>query len=83
MANQIRDIINQLEKQKVAIDRALSALRGVEEEGGGSATANESSPAPRKRGRPARKRTLSAEARERIAAAQRKRWAAQKKAAKK
>jgi hypothetical protein len=32
---------------------------------------------------PARKRTLSAEARERIASAQRKRWAAQKKAAKK
>jgi hypothetical protein len=33
--------------------------------------------------KPAKKRILSAEARERIAAAQRKRWAAQKKAAKK
>lgn len=42
---------------------------------------------PRKPGRPAgrpakKKRVLSAEARERISAAQRKRWAAQKKAAK-
>jgi hypothetical protein len=35
------------------------------------------------KGRAIKKRTLSAEARERIAAAQRKRWAAQKKAAKK
>lgn len=34
-------------------------------------------------GKPRKKRHLSAEARERIAAAQRKRWAAQKKAAKK
>jgi hypothetical protein len=34
-------------------------------------------------GRPAMKRVLSPEARERIAAAQRKRWAAQKKIAKK
>jgi hypothetical protein len=34
-------------------------------------------------GKPHKKRHLSAEARERIAAAQRKRWAAQKKAAKK
>jgi hypothetical protein len=37
-----------------------------------------------RRGRkPGKKRTLSVEVRERIAAAQRKRWAAQKKAAKK
>ena len=34
-------------------------------------------------GKPRKRRHLSAEARERIAAAQRKRWAAQKKAAKK
>jgi hypothetical protein len=39
--------------------------------------------ADRRMEKPAKKRTLSAEARERIAAAQRKRWAAQKKAAKK
>ena len=36
----------------------------------------------RRGGKPGKKRTLSAEARARIAAAQRKRWAAQKKAAK-
>jgi hypothetical protein len=36
----------------------------------------------RRGGKPGKKRTLSTEARARIAAAQRKRWAAQKKAAK-
>jgi hypothetical protein len=77
MPNNFKEIISQLEKQKAAIERALSALREVDD--------SERLQAP-SRGRlkkVRRKRTLSAEARERISAAQRKRWAAAKKAAKK
>jgi Arc/MetJ-type ribon-helix-helix transcriptional regulator len=74
MANEFRDIIVRLERQRKAIDRALAALREVD----GSETGNTT---PRKKG-PA-KRTVSAEARKRMADAQRKRWAGKKKAQKK
>jgi hypothetical protein len=78
MPNGFADIIDQLEKQKVAIDRALAALREVGDDAVRASTAK----------RPAKKaarvaRTLSPEARERIAEAQRARWAATKKATKK
>jgi hypothetical protein len=77
MPNNFKEIISQLEKQKAAIERALSALREVED--------TDRMEAPRRgRTKNAReKRTLSAEARERISAAQRKRWAAVKKGTKK
>ena len=78
MTKDIADIIKRLEKQKIAIERAIAALTGIDEE--------EVTPSvAAKRGRPkkvARKRVLSPEAKERIAAAQRKRWAATKRAAK-
>jgi hypothetical protein len=85
MANRFREIIRQLNKQKTAIEKAIAALTEVGED-----TFNENTLATtKKRGRAAKsatkkaakKRTLNPEARERIAAAQRKRWAAQKKAA--
>jgi hypothetical protein len=55
------------------LDRVRQAIRDIEEQLGGS---KGSSAAPAKTGR----RTMSAEARARIAAAQRKRWAASKEA---
>jgi hypothetical protein len=78
MNKDIADIIKRLEKQKTAIDKAILALQGIDEEDVAPVAAV-------KRGRPkkvGRKRVLSPEAKERIAAAQRKRWAATKRAAK-
>lgn len=75
MDNAFKDVISQLQKQKSAIERAIAALQDVSEE-----------PESPKKQAPAnarRKRTLSAEARKRIAEAQRQRWAAAKKAASK
>ena len=79
MNKDIADIIKRLEKQKMALERAISVLQGIDEEEVEQAVVA-------KRGRPkkiGRKRVLSPEAKERIAAAQRKRWAAAKKSAKK
>lgn len=67
----VNDLLSSLDTE-IAILRQVRAL-----------LAGTSSAAPRI-GRPAKKRrTMSAEARERIAAAQRKRWAKQKRAGKK
>jgi hypothetical protein len=74
MPNEFKDIIQRLEKQKAAIDRALAALREVDDNGAEEA-------ATTRRGRPgkvARKRKMSEEGRKRIAEAQRKRWATKK-----
>ncbi|HKR30790.1 MAG TPA: hypothetical protein VJT08_09940 [Terriglobales bacterium] len=61
------------------IDSEISRLQQVRAVLGGTGNHH----APRRVGRPAKKkRTLSAEARAKIAEAQRKRWAKQKKAAK-
>ena len=62
----LQQIISDLERQKAAIEDALAALRGL------------SADAPQRRGpgRPPQKRSnLSEEGRQRIAAAQRERWA--------
>jgi hypothetical protein len=68
--NEIASIIAQLERQKTAIDRAITALRDV------------SSPQAAVRAAatkgPGKKRRLSPEGRRRIAEAARKRWAAEK-----
>ncbi len=77
MPNNFKEIITKLEKQRAAIERALSALREVDD----SETVKAARRGRTKKIR--RKRTLSLEARERISAAQRKRWAALKKATKK
>lgn len=67
----LTDIVSSIDSEIAALQQARALLTGT-----GSRTV--------KAGRPSkRKYKLSAEARERIAAAQRKRWAAQTKAAKK
>lgn len=79
--NDIDGIIKSLEQQRAAVVRALEALQGV----GGT-----HEPEPKRRGRPAgkktgavkKKRVLSPEGRERIIAATKKRWAAVRKAQK-
>jgi hypothetical protein len=80
----VESIISQLEQQKTAIERAISALRDI--------TTPE--PVPVKRGRPGRppgrppavakkRRRLSPEGRQRIIEALKKRWAEKKAGAKK
>ena len=71
--NDLSKIISQLEEQKSAIDRALSALREI----GGTRAGATGAPAGRKRGR-RKKRHLSEEGRQRIIAATKKRWAAKR-----
>lgn len=67
----LTDIVSSIDSEIAALQQARALLTGT-----GSRTV--------KGGRPSkRKYKLPAEARERIAAAQRKRWAAQKKAARK
>jgi hypothetical protein len=76
----VRDVIAQLELQRAAIERALSALREVE---GIAAQPVAAAPAAR-RGRPpkaSREGRLSPEGRARLIAALKTRWAAKKAAA--
>ena len=79
----LQQIINDLEQQKTKIDNALAALRGL----GADAPQRRGPgrpPGKRGPGRPPKKRsTISEEGRQRIAEAQRERWAAKKAAAKK
>ena len=69
--NNVANTIDQLEKQRSAIDRALSALREIAEPSGTTRTA-----AARDQSQP--KRHLSPEGRRRIIAATKKRWAAER-----
>jgi ABC-type transporter Mla subunit MlaD len=92
MTSSFKQIISQLEQQRTAIDRAIAALQEVGDEGSEQSqqtrpTAERTSGgAGAKKGSKKKaggKRTLSPEARERIAEAQRQRWAAAKRASKK
>ena len=83
MMNGIADIINRLEKQKVAIDRAIAALKDVGDEAITGPAANGTAVKPRAKKAAKKTRSLSPEARERISAAQRARWAATRRAEKK
>jgi hypothetical protein len=79
----IAEILDQLRTERDKLDDAIEALTAMGRLG--SITRRRGRPLGSKsaRGvRPTRRRRLSAEARERIAAAQRKRWAEQKKRAK-
>jgi hypothetical protein len=69
MADGLRGIIAQLERQKRAIDQALSALRDVD--GTEAPTQASSAPATRKGG-------MTPEGRKRLSAALKKRWAAKR-----
>jgi hypothetical protein len=77
------DIVARLEKQKVAIDQAIAALRAFDD---GDVAASETPKTDRPRTavkKATKKRVMSEEGRRRIAEASRKRWAAVRKNAKK
>ena len=67
----IENVISQLERQRSAIDRAISALREI----GASNSIPAAAAAGAQRQGKRRKRHMSAEGRKRIAEAARKRWA--------
>lgn len=75
MTDSLNKIIQQLERQKTAIERALTALREVEGIEAAGPASSSSGPAERKGG-------MTPEGRKRLSAALKKRWAAAKKAAK-
>jgi ABC-type transporter Mla subunit MlaD len=77
MPSAFKDVIRQLQRQKIAIDRAIAALQEVGDETADLAESSRQTRPAKKR----RKRTMSAEARKRISEAVRKRWAAAKKKA--
>ena len=72
MAGGLNDIIARLEDQKSAIERALSALRQIDDSGVQSR--EEESPAPRKV-LTKRKRRITPEGRKRLAEEMKRRWA--------
>lgn len=74
MADQLNGIITQLERQKTAIEQALSALRNID----GIA---ETAPAPTSTGPAKRKGGMTPAGRRRLSEALKKRWAAKKAAA--
>lgn len=81
MAKKLKRLVEQLEQRITAIERVLASSRAAE------ASPEPTAISETDKARPVntrfRKRPLSAEARERIAAAQRKRWAVKRKATKK
>jgi hypothetical protein len=75
--NDINRIISELERQRVAIERAISALRDVSVPA--AATAQAPTSATKKTAAPAKKkRQLSPEGRQRIIDATKRRWAAKR-----
>jgi hypothetical protein len=70
--NELKDIIASLERQKAGIDRALSALTGIE------TSPQPASSSSTTKSQPGRKRGLTAAGRKRISDALKKRWAAKK-----
>lgn len=72
---EIGQIISEIDSEIAKLQRARAILRGLSGQTITSSTAK-AAEAPKRRGR--KRRKLSAEARKRIAEAQRKRWAAQK-----
>ncbi len=77
MANAFKDIIAQLEKQRASIDRALAALKEVDDT---EAVSAPRSLAPKSKSKG--KRPVSAESRARMAEAQKRIWAAKRAAQK-
>jgi hypothetical protein len=87
MADGLKDIIAQLERQRTAIERALSSLRALGESeapltrkvGMTPAAASAPEASPQKRAR--RKVRITPEGRKRLAEAMRRRWAVKRTAA--
>ena len=76
MAESLKEVIASLEKQRVAIEKALEALRDVENIGGGASPGRPRG--ARKVGRPpaaTRRGRISEEGRKRLAEAMKRRWA--------
>ena len=71
-----KDVITRLERQKASIERALAALNEVESDDAGEEVRVPSSPTTKAK-RKGRKK-VSAASRQRMAEAQRQRWAAKK-----
>jgi Mg2+ and Co2+ transporter CorA len=78
MAKKLKRLVEQLEQRITAIERALASSRVTD--AAPEPTAMSGTDRAESVNTPLRKRPLSAEARERIAAAQRKRWALKRKA---
>jgi hypothetical protein len=78
-----QDVISKLEQQKVAVDKAITALREFDESGATETTTPTLGRPAKTVKKAAKKRVMSEEGRKRIAEASRKRWAAFKKAARK
>lgn len=74
MAEGLKEIIDNLERQRTAIENALSALRGIEEAGQDTTTSTPS----RSRGPAKRKGGMTPEGRKRLAEAMKRRWAAKR-----
>ena len=82
MAESLKEVIASLDKQRIAIEKALAALRDVE--GTGSASPGPGRPkgsGAKKAGRPSRRGRISAEGRRRLAEAMKRRWAVKRAAA--
>jgi hypothetical protein len=77
-----KDIVTRLEKQKVAIDQAIAALREFDEGDVVAAETPKAGGATKAVKKVAKKRIMSEEGRRRIAEASKKRWAAVRKNAK-
>jgi hypothetical protein len=80
LLSNFKEIINRLEQQKAAIDKAIAALRDFDD-GDGLEFERPKSKAAKAVKRAVKKRVMSKEGRRRIAEASRKRWAAVRKAA--
>ena len=79
MLGNFKDIIARLEQQKTYIDKAIEVLREFD----GDGVTGQVKPKKSVAKKAVKKRVMSDEARKRIAAAQKKRWAAFKKKSKK
>jgi hypothetical protein len=80
LRSNFKDIINRLEQQKGAIDKAISALREFDDSEISESERPKTKVAKAVK-KAAKKRVMSEEGRRRIAEASRKRWAAVRKAA--
>jgi Mg2+ and Co2+ transporter CorA len=81
MAKKLKRIVDQLEQRITAIERALASSRAAD--AAPESKASSEIDKAQSVETPVRKRSLSPEARQRISAAQRKRWAVKRKTAKK
>ncbi len=79
----VTDIIQQLTQERGRIDAAITALEGLSGAPTGKRRGRPPGSGKKAAGVPKKRRTMSAAARKLISIAQKKRWAAQKKAAKK